>query len=143
MPSPFPGMDPYLEAPAFFGDLHVSMITYLREALQGRLPEPYYAALSDRVWVEVERRFIEPDVNVLRGKPSRGGGKGAGAVATVPGPASPVVVHVPQEERREAYIEIFTRVENGEHLVTTVEMLSPANKAPGEQGRDLYLRKQR
>ena len=28
MPSPFPGMDPYLENPEIFPDLHDSLITY-------------------------------------------------------------------------------------------------------------------
>jgi hypothetical protein len=36
MPSPFPGMDPYLESPEIFPDFHDSAITYLREAF--RLP---------------------------------------------------------------------------------------------------------
>ena len=49
MPSPFPGMDPYLEHPEFFPDLHDSFITYLREFLQPRLPEPYYAETRARL----------------------------------------------------------------------------------------------
>lgn len=43
MPSPFPGMDPYLENPEIFPDFHDSVITYLREYLQACLPEPYFA----------------------------------------------------------------------------------------------------
>ena len=31
MPSPFPGMDPFLEHPDVFSDFHDSFITYLRE----------------------------------------------------------------------------------------------------------------
>jgi hypothetical protein len=34
MPSPFPGMDPFLEHPVFFGGLHSSMIAYLCEFMQ-------------------------------------------------------------------------------------------------------------
>jgi hypothetical protein len=40
MPSPFPGMDPYLENPEIFPDFHDSFITYLREVLQASLPAP-------------------------------------------------------------------------------------------------------
>ena len=36
MPSPFPGMDPYLENPVLFPDLHDRMIAYLSEALHPR-----------------------------------------------------------------------------------------------------------
>lgn len=114
MPSPFPGMDPFLEAPAYFGGLHDSMITYLREFLQAHLPEPYFADIADRVWVTTIQHATEA-----------------------------VVVHVPHDEHREPSLEIFTRTEDGERLVTTVEVLSQSNKTPGEHGRDLYLRKQR
>ncbi len=46
MPSPFPGMDPYLESPDWFPDLHGSLIILLKEALQRSLPGPYYAQSS-------------------------------------------------------------------------------------------------
>ena len=100
MPSPFPGMDPYLENPAFFSDLHDSMITYVREYLKPRLPKPYYAVSNERVWVEISRRS------------------------------------------RQNFIEIRT-ADDRERLVTTIEILSPTNKTPGEDARDLYLQKQR
>ena len=47
MPSPFPGIDPYLESPEIFPDFHDSFITYLRETLQASLPAPYFAALPE------------------------------------------------------------------------------------------------
>ena len=34
MPSPFPGMDPYLEEPRRWPDVHQRLITYLTDALQ-------------------------------------------------------------------------------------------------------------
>jgi hypothetical protein len=143
MPSPFPGMDPFLEDPAVFPDLHDSLIAYLREALQSRLPQTYYAALGARVWVEFAHRTIGPDVNVLRrdggttsGEPADGGVAVAPAVR-----AKPVVVRVPHDERRETFVEIYAS--DGRRLVTSIEVLSPANKTPGEHGQDLYLQKQR
>ena len=142
MPSPFPGMDPFLEGPAIFPGLHDSMITYLREALQRELPEPYYAEIADRVWVEVSERVIGPNVKVLTrddGPPkieSEAGGV-ASAISS-----EPVVVTVPHDEHREPLLQIMAAVE-GERLVTNIELLSPTNKMPGSQGRELYLRKQR
>ncbi len=41
MASPFPGMDPYLESPDWFPNLHDGLITFLVGALMRRLPEPY------------------------------------------------------------------------------------------------------
>ena len=75
MPSPFPGMDPYLEDPDVFPDFHDSFVTYLRESLQPQLPEPYFTlrpsagacgskcrnGLSDRTcicWPSVFRRIV-------------------------------------------------------------------------------------
>ena len=67
MPSPFPGMDPFLEHPDFFPDLHGAMHVYLREALQCSLPPPYFAVINERLWVETSARYIEPDTDVLYG----------------------------------------------------------------------------
>jgi hypothetical protein len=145
MPSPFPGMDPFLEDPAVFPDLHDSFIAYLREALNSGLPAGYYAATNSRVWIEPARHRIGPDVNVLKREgPSNGGipvGGGGTAIADLVA-TEPVIVHVAKEEARESYLEIFSQ--NGKHrLVATIEMLSRANKTPGEKGRGLYRKKQR
>lgn len=144
MPSPFPGMDPYLEHPAIFPDLHDRMIVCLSETMNGRLPESYFARIGSRVWVEVSQRPIEPDVNVLRREKDANGGIPAGgggvAVATDIG-TKPVVVYVPYDETREGFLNIYKRLRD-EILVTAIEVLSLANKTPGVHGRDLYLRKQ-
>ena len=145
MPSPFPGMDPYLENPEIFPDLHDSLITYIRENLQANLPPPYYAAIGRRVWIEASRRAIEPDVHVLR----------AGAARQVPSPTSgatavasrraarPVFVKVLHDEFREPFLEIYAGSGDSKRLVTSIEVLSLSNKTPGEQARELFLRKQR
>ena len=39
MPSPFPGMDPYLEDPAFWRDFHATFIFCWREAVAAALPD--------------------------------------------------------------------------------------------------------
>ncbi len=146
MPSPFPGMDPYLENPEIYPDFHDSMITYLREALQANLPAPYFAVLGRRVWIEVSRRSIGPDIDVrrqgrgptpLRAEPARG-------LALAKSPrVRPVVVKVSHDEFRELFVEIYTRNDEGNRLVSSIEILSFSNKTPGEHGRDLYVRKQK
>jgi hypothetical protein len=138
MSSPFPGMDPYLEDPEFFPDLHGRLISELANTLQPRLPPAYYAMTQSRVWVEYSERIIEPDVSMLRSDlPAFPGGGTAVAVSI-----NPVVVAVPNDETGEPFIEVFT-VRGEKRLVTSIELLSPSNKTPGNQGRELYLQKQR
>src|SRR5262249_46886226 len=108
-------------------------------------PPPYYASISNRIWIEPSGRAIEPDVDVLRpnGPPRAPAPASAGAtavaVAVRPGV---VVVRAPRAERKETLIDIFADP-GGERLVTTVEVLSLSNKERGTEGRRLYLRKQR
>jgi Protein of unknown function (DUF4058) len=144
MPSPFPGMDPYLENPGIFPDFHDSFITYLREHLQARLPVPYFAALGRRVWIEFTERTIEPNVQVLRaGERSSVRETGAGVVLADQSSARPVAVKVAQDEFREPFLEIYTRGDHGKRLVASLEVLSLSNKTSGAHGRDLYVRKQK
>jgi hypothetical protein len=137
-------MDPFLEHPAIFPGLHDRLIYGLSEALQPELPEPYYAEISDRVWVEISERLIGTDVDVLRRDEQSATPQNSvrdSRVATAVR-SKRVVVRVPHDERREPALEIYARLD-GERLVTTIEVLSLANKTPGEQGRELYSRKQR
>lgn len=138
MPSPFPGMDPYLEQPTIFPGLHNRLIAGLSEALQAALPPPYFAEIGERVRVEVSQRFIEPDASVFRRASTEQGG-----VAALPARSRPIVVTVPHDERREPRVEIRAADDGEERLVTAIEILSPSNKTPGARGRDLYLREQR
>ena len=103
MPSPFPGMDPFLENPEIFPDLYDSFITYLREALQACLPAPYFAVLGRRVWIEFSQRPVGPDVEVRLGnKSSMRPAQWAGSVAVANSlVAHPVTVNVVHDERRE------------------------------------------
>ena len=147
MPSPFPGMDPYLESRDWFPCLHDSLVILSMEALQTRLPEPYYAQASQRVWLEYSRRYVEPDVEVVRSerKPRQRDRQGGVAVAEVK-TSRPVVVRVETVEHgpfKESYVEIRRREGKKVRIVTAIEILSRANKTPGNPGRELYLAKQR
>lgn len=143
MPSPFPGMDPFLEHPAIFPGLHDRFIAYLSEALQSVLPAPYFAEINERLWVDTSERTIGPDVDVLRGGPSGPGlHQGNGGVAVLADPAQPILITVPVEEHRQTYLEIRTTLDDRERVVTTIEVFSPSNKTPGPKGRSLYLNKQ-
>ncbi|HUG91566.1 MAG TPA: DUF4058 family protein [Planctomycetaceae bacterium] len=66
MPSPFPGMDPFLESPEYFPDLHDSLVYVIQETIQPLLPSPYFAKKARRGWLEHVERPIGPDVYVGR-----------------------------------------------------------------------------
>jgi hypothetical protein len=145
MPSPFPGMDPFLEDPAVWPDFHNSFIAYLREALNAVLPAPLFASIGSRVYVEETERRVEPDTDILSANGSANGappaGSGGGVVVADALQARPVIVHVPREDVTEWFAEIHASP-GGERLVTTIELLSPTNKRTGSTGREKYLEKQ-
>ncbi len=144
MPSPFPGMDPWLESPALFPDLHNRFITHLSEALNDVLPPPYFAAIANRVWVEESERRIEPDANVLKPPGANGHAGPTGGVATLTGPGLLTIpAEAPTDEPlEEAFLEIHSSP-GGERLVTAVEVLSLSNKGTGTSNRIAYRQKQR
>ncbi len=123
-------MDPHLEDPELWPDLHISLITYIRDALQPVLQPRYRARMDLRLYVARSNRNIYPDVTVVH--------EDVAAYAPA-GVAEPYIVTSPIERRREPYIEIIHSA-SGE-VVTAIELLSPANKLEGE-GRRQYLRKQ-
>ncbi len=138
MPSPFPGMDPYLEHPALWPDVHHGLIEALRGALAPRLRPRYRVVVEERVYVTgIEgAAFVgRPDVAVVRTEAPME----PAAARAAPSPLRPRTVQVPLPDRvREAYLEIRD-VASGE-VVTVVEILSPTNKRPGV-GRRLYEEK--
>ncbi|HET6387572.1 MAG TPA: DUF4058 family protein [Armatimonadota bacterium] len=140
MPGPFNGMDPYLEDPATWPDVHQGLIAAVRADLNRSLPRGYVAHAGERVYIAQPERSIYPDVVVFR-RPSNPPGSalpvqsGAAAVAD-----PPVLVSVYPEEVRELFIEIRA-VKQPDRVVTTIAILSPSNKTPGSQSRDQYLQK--
>lgn len=136
MPSPFPGMDPYLEERSLWPDVHSSLISYIREALQPALRPKYIARIGERIEVASLHKGYIPDVLIVEPPraPVRLTAQGGTLVAD-----EPLTFTFLDEERRVPFIEIVYR-ETGD-VVTLIEVLSPANKV-GE-GREQYLQKQR
>lgn len=141
MPSPFPGMDPFLEDPVFWPDFHATFINYWREAIAEALPPQYEATLGERVYLiehEPEARKLGfPDIAVSHGGEASAGPRTSpsGAVALEPVTIPLTVLEGPSE----TYIEILHQPDRT--LVTTLELLSPANKE--QPGRTEYLAKRR
>ncbi len=66
MPSPFPGMDPYLEDPSLWPDVHHELLSVARERLNRQLRPQYHVRVQERVYISDEndpgRKAITPDV---------------------------------------------------------------------------------
>src|SRR4051812_17158785 len=107
MPSPFPGMDPYLEAPEVWPDFHATFCSVVRAELNKLLPPRYVARIDRYVWIHEpdadERRLLgKPDVYVAD---QNGGNNGAGATIALmaPAPVTMPVVH----HQGNRYIKIY------------------------------------
>ena len=139
MPSPFPGMDPILEASGYWEDFHDSFLTSIRNALRRALPTSYSVYIKERVTSITlpghDRSQFVPDVGVTASdtySPAVG-------VATIPVTDSrPVVLeHDLEESAMETYLEIARRSDR--KLITVIELLSPSNKET--PGAPVYLAK--
>ncbi|PAX52909.1 hypothetical protein CK510_16740 [Brunnivagina elsteri CCALA 953] len=67
MPSPFPGMNPYLENPEFWSEFHSRMIVAIADALDECLSRDYRVAVEKRVYLTENQDNILvgiPDVSV-------------------------------------------------------------------------------
>src|SRR5690348_5863038 len=108
MPSPFPGMDPYLEHPGNWPDFHTTFIVCWRDALRVALPAHYSARICERMYLVESppetRRVTIPDVAVERQPGPPAAAKAAAAVAHREPVTIPLIIH---DQVRENYIEIL------------------------------------
>jgi len=140
MPSPFPGMDPYLEG-YLWPDVHNALTSKIRQHLVPLLRPRYTARLEvylvEDLAPEGEVGILYPDVEGLQRptlEPSSLSPAETG-VATTPAPLTlpclaPIEVRIPTIEIRDTA---------GNTLVTSIEILSPVNKR--EPGLTAYRRK--
>ena len=143
MPSPFPGMDPYLEHPDLWPGLHNRFIVRIADLLSAQLGDKYSVSLDVRMYEtnNIESLFADiPDVSVLSKKGQvNTSNSTASQVAVIETSTKPTTVTLPMPITiREGYLEI-QEVATKE-VVTTIEILSPANKKSGK-GRKMYLKK--
>lgn len=137
MPSPFPGMDPYLEHPQSWPNFHHRLITAIAIDLAPQLRPKYRVVVEEAMYQTQGQDSLLvgiPDVAVQRTAALRQ--HPAGQAVTTAIPAQPLEVELPVPEViRQGYLEI--RDVATSEVVTAIEVLSPANKRPGE-GRKTY-----
>jgi hypothetical protein len=141
MPSPFPGMDPYLEG-YMWADVHHALATQFRKQLVP-LVRPDYAVrievliYNDRVPAH-ELGIMYPDVEIMRRQPSSNRliRETAGAITIDPAPLSiPLTI---MTQVRQASVEIRDVACN--RLVASIEIISPPNKREPGMTADLAKR---
>lgn len=147
MPSPFPGMNPFLESPAVWPGFHASMITAVRNAINGVAPETYFADIEQRVFLvkpgDPYQQVIVPDVAVAESQTQPSvpvvTAEGGTAVAAV---TPSIRVQMLEEEISERFITIRSGPdETNSEIVAIIELVSPSNKLVGSSGHKSYLAK--
>ncbi|MEG3877857.1 DUF4058 family protein [Microcoleus sp. herbarium7] len=140
MPNPFPGMNPYLESPDFWPEVHHLLIGILQESLVPQLVPKYRVAIEKRIYeIKGEQSLLVgiPDVSIQRTPTPRNSSTSNLAVATRT--TAPLKIRLAMsEEVREGYLEVIDIATK--EVVTVIEVLSPANKRPGK-GREMYEEK--
>ena len=134
MPSPFPGMDPFLENPGLWPDVHHTLITGFRDQLAVQLRPKYIVRVEERVYITNEAdegstpRQRVPDIEVLSRPGWEGSTPSLGAEVSELEVAEPVVaVTWFEQEIHEAYLKVIDL--ETRDVVTFIEILSPANKS--------------
>ena len=145
MPSPFPGMNPYLEQPAFWSSFHTRLLVAIADTLAPQLLPNYYIEVETRIYQDQDEDEDEvlvgiPDATVLSANLSNPRSEklqpDTGSTLTQKRPQSitlPMPVTV-----KERYLEV--REIGTDAVITVIEVLSPKNKQKGK-GRTTYEKK--
>ena len=129
MPSPFPGMNPFLEQNYDWEEFHNHFIYQMQIYLTGRVGTNYLVKAEVRLILHersaAERRFIgkaDAGIELLHDQ------TGAAATETL---AAPYQLQLPAiEVEKQPYLEI--RDARHRRLITVIELLSPSNNASGD-----------
>lgn len=146
MPTPFPGMDPYLEKPTGWSNVHTRLIVALADNLTAKIRPRYYVSVEERTYLlqsDEMDKIMRPDVGIVRESApiyeAALAGTAVSPLLEAQPTARPITVTLPMpEEVRERFLEV--RLVDDGRLVTAVEILSPTNKQSGK-GRQLYAEK--
>ena len=133
MPNPFPGIDPYVESQLTWQDFHTAFLTYLRDAINDRLPDRYLAMIEGEIALVAEpgddRSRRVPDLAVtvdpLRASP-KGYGAATGTALVMEPVRVPLATEAVEVQVARRWIEI--RRQPDRSLVAVIELLSPSNK---------------
>jgi hypothetical protein len=143
MDNPFPGMNPWLEHPSLWSDVHFRLISALARYLSPLVSPRYYVSVGSQAYIATTfasppaSRY--PDIAIVQSRQA-GVSPAHSVLATIaPSVIEPALVELPIPDIvEEIYLEIREAVTG--QVVTVGEVLSPTNKRPGV-GRQKYERK--
>lgn len=139
MSSPFPGMDPFLEDPAGWPDVHHRLITAIGDQLASSASPRYFVRIEERVYVtdpddDPGYGKLVPDVIVTEGRQGHAAEPVADANAGMLVLTPPVTIEVMLDpEIRDRYLEVHDA--RTREVIAAIELLSPANKVRNSRGR--------
>lgn len=142
MPSPFPGIDPFIESQVW-DDFHTAFIATLREAIMQRVRPQYAVAVERYVFLTQGEeddddgevvKIVVPNVSLV----DTGHGWREAAATRGVATLKPVSHQIVLPRRRQAFLTI--RTPRNQKVVTVIELLSPWNKMRGT-GQAEYLNK--
>jgi hypothetical protein len=139
MASPFPGMNPYLEHPQLWPEVHHRLITAIAIAIQPALLPKYRVAIEKRTYLSIDNNALMvgiPDLSVVT--PQSPSLPQQTETSNSEGIESVTVTLPMPVEVQEGYLEV--REMGSGRVVTVIEVLSPTNKRPG-RGKDDYEQK--
>jgi len=141
MPSPFPGMNPYLEQKTVWRGFHDRLVTALSDAIAPQVSPHFIVEIEEYLFIhepsaQERLRIGDSDVSLSRSRKP----------ISIHAASEPIGIIAPRRIRvstdmeieRHLYVEVRTR--DNREIVTVIEVLSPTNKLPSED-RDQYLRK--
>ncbi len=138
MPSPFPGMNPYLEQDDAWHDFHERVIPLAADLIGSQVLPHYFVKIDEHIFIheldEESRRFLGRGDVAVTSRSETSGGRAGTQLMEAPAHVSLPVLDV----ERLAYIEIRDR--RNRQLITVLEVLSPSNKSFGRY-REQYLAK--
>ena len=137
MPSPFPGMNPYLEHPDEWQDFHDRFVIALGDALVALVRPDYIVKVEQLLFIHeppTEHRTLFAHGDICVSQPKNGAS--AAATATL---VSPIMARIPAVDfEKHVFLEVRDR--KNRELITVLELLSPTNKKPSPD-REQYLAK--
>lgn len=138
MPTPFPGMDPYLERRGLWESVHTRLIVAIADVLAPQVRPKYRVDVEQRTYLDVlapHELIGRPDVLLIGVREPR---------VSYQAPAAPLEAGTYEgelpwvDEVIERYLEIRSAPDN--EVVTVIELLSHSNKS-SQRGREQYERK--
>ncbi|MBD1905187.1 DUF4058 family protein [Funiculus sociatus GB2-A5] len=136
MRNPFPGMNPYLEEPELWHQVHNRLIVAIADDLTPQIVPKYRVSIEQRAYTSISGTSLVgiADVAVSRRNDSTSRNTTVASKLSEP---TKVVVPIPEE-----VIERFLEVRSTQTgaVISVIEILSPKNKR-SQEGREAYERK--